>query len=81
MFQNSKKKKKNWSLAFLVNYNIIWVSSVAKNNYSNTTFLTVHLEDVSLIEFFIAICIAGVIAHVSCGNLSNIQGSIISKVL
>lgn len=35
----------------------------------------------SLIEVIIPISIAGVISHMSCGNLSDVQGAIISKIL
>lgn len=75
------KTKQKLSLTFPVNNNTLWLSNKAKSNYSNITVFTIHLEDVSLIDLFIALCIAGIVAHLSCGNLSNIQGSIISKVL
>lgn len=44
-------------------------------------FLTIHFKNMSLIEFIIAISITGVISHMSCSNLSNVQGPIISKIL
>lgn len=53
----------------------------SKSMYKNSTFLTVHLEDVSLVDLLVTLSIARVVAHVGSGNLRDIQGPVISKVL
>lgn len=66
------------SIIFLIEkYFALTISPKTKNS----TVLTVHLKDVSLADVFVAVCVACVVAHVSRGNLSNIQRPIISKIL
>lgn len=43
--------------------------------------LTIHLQDVGLEQLLMAQGMAGVVAHVDCGHLGDIQGIILTKVL
>lgn len=43
--------------------------------------LTVHLKSVGLEKFLVAVCVTGVVAHVGCCHLGNVQRAVISKVL
>jgi len=43
--------------------------------------LTIHLKDVGLIQLFVAVGMAGVIAHVNSCYLGDVEGIIFSKIL
>lgn len=43
--------------------------------------LTIHLQDVGLEQLLMAQGVAGVVAHVDCGHLGDVQGIILAEVL
>lgn len=43
--------------------------------------LTIYLKNVGLKKFLIAVSMTGVVPHVGCGHLGDVQRAVISKVL
>lgn len=52
-----------------------------RGQHARSHLLTIHLQDVGLEQLLVAQGVAGVVAHVDCGHLGDIQGLILSEVL
>lgn len=66
------------------NYTALWKTWLWMVNYASEcacTLHTINLQGVRLEKLLVAICMAGVVAHVCGGHLDNVQWSIISEIL
>ena len=57
------------------------VEGASRGQHARSHLLTIHLQDVGLEQLLMAQGVAGVVAHVDCGHLGDVQGIILAKVL
>lgn len=57
------------------------VEGAWRGQHAWSHLLTIHLQDVGLDQLLMAQGVAGVVAHVDCGHLGDVQGTILAKVL
>ena len=48
---------------------------------SKEVLLTIHLQNMCLVEVLVAVSMATVLPHVDGGHLGDVQGAVVSKIL
>lgn len=52
-----------------------------RGQHARSHLLTIHLQDVGLEQLLVAQGVAGVVSHVDCGHLGDVQRVILTEVL